>query len=52
MKLFFDIEWELIWKFINGDKIVFSYFFFFYKFQVFYYCVYFVKDKEIVEDII
>ena len=34
-----------------GDKIAFSHLFSFYKSQVLYYCVHFVKDKEIAEDI-
>ena len=51
MKLPFDIERELIRKLINGDKIAFSHLFSFYKSQVLYYCVHFVKDKEIAEDI-
>lgn len=51
MKLPLDIERELIRKLINGDKIAFSHLFSFYKSQVLYYCVHFVKDKEIAEDI-
>lgn len=51
MKLPPDIERELILKLINGDKIAFSHLFSFYKSQVLYYCIHFVKDKEIAEDI-
>lgn len=36
---------------MKGDKIAFSHLFSFYKSQVFYYCVHFVKDKEVAEDI-
>lgn len=51
MQLAPDIEKSLILKLIKGDKIAFSHLFSFYKSQVFYYCVHFVKDKEIAEDI-
>lgn len=36
---------------MKGDKIAFSHLFSFYRSQVFYYCVHFVKDKEVAEDI-
>lgn len=51
MKLPLDIEKELILKLMKGDKIAFSHLFSFYKSQVLYYCVHFVRDKEIAEDI-
>lgn len=51
MKLPPDIERELIRKLIKRDKIAFSHLFSFYKSQVLYYCIHFVKDKEIAEDI-
>lgn len=51
MKLPSDIEKELILKLSKGDKIAFSHLFSFYKPQVFYYCVHFIKDKEAAEDI-
>lgn len=46
-----DLEKELVSKLIKGDKIAFSHLFSFYKPQVLYYCVHFVKDKEVAEDI-
>lgn len=51
MKIPPDLEKELILKLIKGDKIAFSHLFSFYKPQVLYYCVHFVKDKEVAEDI-
>lgn len=46
-----DIEKKLILELIGGDKLAFSHLFSFYKSQVIYYCIHFVKDKGIAEDI-
>lgn len=51
MKLPLELEQKLIRQLIEGDTMAFSHLFSYYKSQVFYYCVHFVRDKEIAEDI-
>lgn len=46
-----DLEKDLIRKLNAGDEMAFSHLFSVYKNQVFYYCVRYVEEKEIAEDL-
>ena len=46
-----NLEKDLVKKLNKGDQKAFSYLFSLYKNQVFYYCVRYVENKEIAEDL-
>ncbi len=51
MKINPEFEKDLILKLNRGDPMAFSHLFSLYKNQVFYYCMRYVKEKEIAEDL-